>query len=89
MMDNMRLTFGKDYLWWFMPTHPCLNINYLEKLYTRAQIKQLKRTQDGFLEEEYDLNKKKYLTELRRSNFEKRIFFGIIFLSLVYFYMYG
>ena len=89
MMDNMRLTFGKDYLWWAMPTHPCLNINYLEKLYTRAQIKQLKRTQDGFLEEEYDLNKKKYLTELRRSNLEKRIFLGIIFLFLVYFYMYG
>ena len=36
MMDNCRLAFGKDTLWWFIPTHPCLNLNYLEKIYTRA-----------------------------------------------------
>jgi hypothetical protein len=89
MMDNCRLAFGKDTLWWFIPTHPCLNMNYLEKSYTKAQLKQLKRTTDGFVEEEYDLNKKKYLGELRRSNFEKRIFLGTIFLFLFWFYMYG
>jgi hypothetical protein len=66
-----------------------MSINYLEKVYTRAQIKQLKRTQDGFAEEEYDLNKKKYLTELRRSNLEKRIILGLIFASILYFYLYG
>ena len=61
----------------------------MEKVYTRAQIKQLKRTQDGFVEDEYDLNKKKYLTELRRSNLEKRIILGVLFASVLYFYMYG
>lgn len=30
---------GLDRWYWLSPTHPCLHINYLERLYTRVQVK--------------------------------------------------
>ena len=33
--DNFELMFGKDKWWWIVPTHPCLKINFLERLYTK------------------------------------------------------
>ena len=71
--ENMELMFGKDTYYWFLPTHPCIKINYLERLYSKNQLKQIVRSGMEFEEEEWDLNKKAYLIELRRSNMEKKI----------------
>jgi hypothetical protein len=80
--------FGKDKWWWAIPTHPCLHINYLERLYSKNQIRQQKRQDEPFEEDEFDLNKKHYLKELRKSNFEKRIVQGILLVSMLAFYIF-
>lgn len=69
----MELLFGKDKYWWLFPLHPALKINYLERLYTKSQLKAIVRQGVEFEEEEWDLNKKTYLLELRRSNKEKQV----------------
>ena len=33
---NVEDLFGKDKWCWLLPTHPCLHINYLERVYTRV-----------------------------------------------------
>ena len=60
-LDSCESLLGKDKLWWFVPTHPTLKINYLEQLYSRVQIKQMRRDRKVVEEEEWDINKKFYL----------------------------
>jgi hypothetical protein len=78
---------GKDKWWWFLPTHPTIKINYLEKLYSKAQYKQFLKLDKEVEEDEWDLNKKHFINELRRSNREKRIFMAICVMSLIGIYM--
>lgn len=78
---------GKDKWWWLMPTHPCLKINYLEQLYTKQQYKKFLREDKEVEEEEWDLNKKHYIIELRRANVEKRIFAVCCVLAFIAIYM--
>ena len=33
--ENCESFFGKDHWWWMIPTHPCIRINYLERMYTK------------------------------------------------------
>lgn len=81
--DNCENFFGKDHWWWLIPTHPCLKINYLERMYTKNQLRQIVRSGQEPEEEEYDVNKKFYLTELRKSNFEKKILGFILILAVL------
>jgi hypothetical protein len=39
-------------------------------------------------EEEWDLNKKNYLNELKRSNFEKKVFVGSIIIAILFWTFY-
>ena len=73
-MKTFEDYMGKDSWWWFVPTHPCLKVNYLEKLYSKQQYKTFLREEKEVEEDEWDLNKKHYITELRKSNVEKRLF---------------
>ena len=79
--ENCDLFFGTDRWHWMCPTHPALKINYLERMYTRNQMRQISRAGGSFEEDEWDLNKKHYIRELRRSNLEKRI--GLVLLIIV------
>ena len=79
--------FGKDIWWWAIPTHPCLQLNYLEKLYTRPQLKQILRNNHQFEEDDWDVNKKYYLAEIKQSNKEKRIVFGILAIGLFFYFV--
>ena len=84
--QNVEDLFGKDKWWWLIPTHPCIHINYLERLYTRVQLKQILRSKEEFDEDEWDLNKKHYLVELKQSNKEKRIYMiGVTLSALIVF----
>lgn len=86
--QNAEQFFGKDYWWWLMPTHPSIKINYLERLYTKNQLKQIIRSGVESEEEEWDLNKKNYLHELKRSNFEKKVFVVTLVLFLLFWQFY-
>jgi len=80
--------FGFDRWYWFIPTHPCLKVNYLEKMYTRTQLRQIIRDGRGFEEDEWDLNKKNYIIELRKSNLEKRLaLLWLIIVVLMWFFV--
>jgi hypothetical protein len=57
-------------------------------MYTKHQLKQIIRSGVESEEEEWDLNKKNYLTELKRSNFEKKVFSGCIVLLLLFWQFY-
>ena len=87
-LENCDLFFGKDRWYWFSPTHPALKINYLEKMYPRTQLRQIIRAGGKFEEDEWDLNKKYYLRELRHSNFEKRICLGLLMLLILLWFFY-
>ena len=76
--DSWRDHFGHDKYWWLVPTHPCLQINYLERTYTKFERRQLKRGAESLEEDDWDLNKKEYLKEIRRSNKEKRVLIWIV-----------
>jgi hypothetical protein len=38
-MDGLLLALGEDFLWWSMPTHPELRINYFERVWPKKEIK--------------------------------------------------
>lgn len=54
LVDNMLQALGEDWTWWLIPTHPVLDINLFEKLYTIKQLKKLRE----FEEDEYDPQRK-------------------------------
>jgi hypothetical protein len=60
LLDNMYSAFGYDWQYWLLPLHPCISINYLERLYTIKEIKKLKE----FEEDDYDLDKKMFFREI-------------------------
>ena len=70
LLDNMYSAFGYDWYFWLLPTHPCISINYLEKMYTIKEIKKLKQ----FDEDNFDEDHKLYANEVRKSTLEKRLF---------------
>jgi len=57
-------------------------------MYTRTQLRQIIRDNRGFDEDEWDLNKKNYIKELRKSNLEKRLaLLWLIVLVLMWFFV--
>lgn len=50
LTDNMLSAFGHDWKWWLFPTHPCISVNFYERLYTIKEIKKLR----DFEEDEWD-----------------------------------
>ena len=38
-VDNARLAFGTDMLWWLAPTHPELRVNFYERVWPKREVK--------------------------------------------------
>lgn len=38
LYENAQSYFGIDSMWWLMPTHPELRVNYLERVWTKRQV---------------------------------------------------
>ena len=87
---NCELFFGVDRWWWMIPTHPCLRINYLERTFTRVQIQQMFRRKlvDIEPDDEWDPNKKHFLKELKRSNFEKMVYISCLVLMFFVWWLF-
>eukprot|EP00347_Sterkiella_histriomuscorum_P001842 403370469 len=77
LVDNLFQSLGEDWTWWLIPTHPVLNINYFEKLYTIKQLKKLRE----FEEDEYDDSHKERGVNMRKAWIEKKILIGLVALS--------
>jgi hypothetical protein len=64
-----------DFLWWLAPTHPELKTNYFERVWPKKEVRQMYRM-DVFdmPEEDSDPDKRLFIIEQRRAQFEKKIF---------------
>ena len=83
-IENFKATMGHDWLFWLIPTRPCLKINYLEKVYKLKEIEKMKT----FDEDDYDENKKIYANEVLKSKLEKQLM-GVLITGFVgIWYMY-
>ena len=73
-----------------MPTHPELKTNYLEKVWTKKEIRE-QRHRDEFEKdtEDYDADKKMFAVEVRRAKIEKRIIGVAVPLMFVFWTLYG
>lgn len=62
--DNMKLALGVDFLWWLVPTHPELKINFYERVWPRREVKQMYRSNNiDMPQEESDPDKKLFVVE--------------------------
>jgi len=50
LADNAMTYFGIDVMWWLVPTHPELRINYLERVWPKRVVQRM------ISSEKYDLN---------------------------------
>ena len=41
----MKLALGHDPMWWLIPTHPELKINYLERVWPKKEIKRMYKSE--------------------------------------------
>ena len=84
--ENAKLALGNDWFWWWVPTHPELELNYYERVWPAKTVRLLRRS--GLLSqqvEETDDDKKVILAERDKSHFEKKlIVVTIIILELLW-----
>ena len=85
LSDNLTMAFGHDWKWWLIPTRPVLSINYLEKMYTLKEIKNLKE----YEEDDYDEDRKLMAESFFSSRREKRRLYFLLaaFLAIWIFYI--
>jgi hypothetical protein len=64
----LKLAIGCDPLWWLIPTHPELRINYLERVWPKKEIKRMHKSEDFDREQEdSDPDKKMFAVEQRKA----------------------
>ena len=63
-------------MWWLTPTHPELKTNYYERVWPKREIKQMYRTNNFDVQEEEDSDpeKKFFIADQKRAQFEKKLF---------------
>jgi len=87
--DNAKSVIGIDFLWWLVPTHPELKINYFERLWPKKEVKRMyKRDEFDMEEEESDPDKKLFSVEQRWAQFEKKLMWvTLVVLLLLWFFV--
>lgn len=88
LSENAMTYFGSDVMWWLVPTHPEMRVNYLERVWPKRVIKRMISSEKYDLNEEHaDPDKKLFAIEQKWSQFEKKIFWMcLIFALLVWFF---
>lgn len=87
--DLYKMSFGDDYWYWWLPTHPELQTNFYEKLWTKRQIREQARAERFEVDENhFDQDKKFYAREKRKSAFEKKIGIVLLMLAVMSFVFY-
>jgi hypothetical protein len=89
LYENACSYFGIDSMWWLIPTHPELRINYLERVWNKREVSNMVRTDKFVLEEENsDPDKKFFVVEQRHAKFEKKIIWVVFVLGLLLWFFY-
>ena len=74
MWKQAKLTLGNDFLWWLLPTHPEIQVNYYESVWPKKQVKRMyKEGKFDMEEDDSDPDKKHFAKEQARASFEKKI----------------
>lgn len=67
-MDGLLLALGEDFIWWFIPTHPELRINYFERVWPKKEIKKMYQTDEFDRKQDHsDPDKKLFLIQVQRA----------------------
>jgi len=89
LSENAMTYFGTDVMWWLVPTHPELRINFLERVWPKRVIKRMISTEKYDLNEEHaDPDKKLFSVEQKWSQFEKKIFWMCLILALILWFFF-
>jgi len=89
LYENAQSYFGMDSMWWLIPTHPELRINYLERVWPKKAVQRMIQMDKFDLQEEHsDPDKKQFAEEQRHARFEKKIVWGILILSLLFWFFF-
>lgn len=89
LYENAQSYFGMDTMWWLVPTHPELRINYLERVWPKKAVQRMIQMDKFDLQEEHsDPDKKQFAEEQRYARFEKKIMWGILILSLLFWFFF-
>jgi len=80
--------FGIDVMWWLVPTHPELRINFLERVWPKRVVKRMISSEKYDLNEEHaDPDKKLFAVDQKWAQFEKKLFWlFLIFTLLLWFF---
>jgi len=46
LLENAKAALGQDVMWWLMPTHPEMKINYMERVWPKRVIKKMYKTEE-------------------------------------------
>ena len=88
--DNAKLTLGIDFLWWFVPTHPELKINFYERVWPKKEVKRMyKMNKFDMPEDDSDPDKKMFSIEQRRAQFEKKVLWGLLMICILVWIFYA
>ena len=80
LFSQAKLTLGTDWLWWLVPTRPCLETNHYERVWPKKEVKKMyKENSFKMDEEDSDPNKKAYYAECRKSSIEKALLLAVVF----------
>lgn len=83
-MDGLMLAFGEDFLWWTMPTHPELRINYFERVWPKKEIKKMYKSEEFDRKQDHsDPDKKQFFKEQKVAQLEKKIVWGGLAVAVV------
>jgi hypothetical protein len=80
---TLKQNLGEDYIYWFLPTYPAIDTNYLERVWSRKETIKMYRTNEFDTEErKSDPERSAYSRNWFRSWFEKITV--ILFLGMVW-----
>jgi len=83
LIDNAKAAFGQDFMWWLIPTHPELKVNYMERVWPKRVIKKMYKTEEFDREQEdSDPDKKQYAIEQRKAKREKQLLSLVMFAAV-------
>ena len=62
--ENAKMTLSIDFLWWLVPTHPELKINFYERVWPKKEVKRMYKTNNfDQPEDDSDPDKKMFSIE--------------------------
>ena len=73
LWTTLKQHLGEDYFYWFWPTYPALDSNYLERVWSRSETIKMYRTNEFDCEERKSDPKRQYYARAWRRSWVEKI----------------